>query len=221
MIDGFDRSRVRPYLCLLNGEDAVSRSLEPEDCPILRLGVRKLLHLSSIRKAWRSFGSSGITGSTCCRLTSRTAPTWAFQPLAWRECLGWFGPAVTWATGWGRSTAGSADCTTTWWTPRWSTRRMSGRGSFATQRPRPETVVVMENGVDLKRFKSILPLGSVRNFGGPRRVGLVANLRAVKDPELFVRPPSWWQGPTPTSPSRWPVRENCALTCKGWSRSWG
>ena len=52
MINGFDRRRVRPYLCLLDGEDALSRSLEPGDCPILRLDMRKLFHLSSIRKAW-------------------------------------------------------------------------------------------------------------------------------------------------------------------------
>src|SRR5262249_28717180 len=55
MIKGFDRRRVRPYLCLLNGEDAVSRSLEPEGCPILRLGIRRLRELSSLRKTWTLF----------------------------------------------------------------------------------------------------------------------------------------------------------------------
>ena len=55
------------------------------------------------------------------------------------------------------------------------------------QRPRPETVMVMENGIDLQRFGSIPPLGSGRDFNAPRRVGLVANLRPVKDPESFVR----------------------------------
>jgi glycosyltransferase involved in cell wall biosynthesis len=55
------------------------------------------------------------------------------------------------------------------------------------ERPRPETVVVLENGVDLERFASIPPPGSAHQFGGLRRVGLVANLRPVKAPELFVR----------------------------------
>src|SRR5207244_3660743 len=38
--------------------------------------------------------------------------------------------------------------------------------------------------VDLSRFVSI-PIKSERT--GPRRVGMVANLRSVKNPELFVR----------------------------------
>src|SRR5687768_12981367 len=38
-----DRSRVAPYLCLLDGEDETSRALEPDDCPVIRLGVRRLL----------------------------------------------------------------------------------------------------------------------------------------------------------------------------------
>src|SRR5262249_6112334 len=38
-----DRRRVRPYLCLLRGESAASRALEPEDCPVRRLGVGSLL----------------------------------------------------------------------------------------------------------------------------------------------------------------------------------
>src|SRR5258707_13799643 len=42
LIRELDRSRVRPSLVLLDGEDDLSRALEPADCPIIRLGVRKL-----------------------------------------------------------------------------------------------------------------------------------------------------------------------------------
>src|SRR5262245_33834362 len=40
LIHSFDRTRVEPFLVLLDGEDVVSRSLEPANCPVLRLGVR-------------------------------------------------------------------------------------------------------------------------------------------------------------------------------------
>lgn len=43
LISRFDRTRVRPHLCLLDGTSLGSRRLEPSDCEIMRLGVRKLL----------------------------------------------------------------------------------------------------------------------------------------------------------------------------------
>jgi glycosyltransferase involved in cell wall biosynthesis len=187
MINGFDRSRVRPYLCLLNGQDALSRSLEPKDCPILRLGVRKLLHFSSIWKArtlvrfirdhridvmQAHFPDSTYFGVPAARLAgvSRVVRT--------RRDLGyWMGPLDRRL---GRMYNRFVDATLV-------NSQNVREGVLRDERPRPETVVVIENGVDLNRFKSILPLGSARHIGRPRGVGLVANLHAVKDPELFVR----------------------------------
>src|SRR5207245_11089856 len=53
LIRHLNRSRVRPFLCLLDGEDELSRSLEPKDCPVLRLGVKGLSRPQSLAKAWR------------------------------------------------------------------------------------------------------------------------------------------------------------------------
>src|SRR5713101_1347566 len=53
LIRNLDRSRVRPALCLLNGESELSRSLEPSDCPVLRLGVKGLTRPRSLPKALR------------------------------------------------------------------------------------------------------------------------------------------------------------------------
>src|SRR5262245_54454941 len=53
LIRHLDRSRVQPYLCLLDGDDPTSRALEPQDCPVLRLGVRRLARLRTIPRAWR------------------------------------------------------------------------------------------------------------------------------------------------------------------------
>jgi len=41
---------VRPYIVLLDGEDEASRSLEPADCPVVRLGVQKLLAPRAVSK---------------------------------------------------------------------------------------------------------------------------------------------------------------------------
>src|SRR5262249_1325664 len=56
LIRHLDRSRVRPFLCLLDGEGEPSRSLEPKDCPVLRLGVKSLSRLQSLAKAWQLAG---------------------------------------------------------------------------------------------------------------------------------------------------------------------
>lgn len=42
LIKNLDRARVIPSLCLLDGEDDVSRSLEPAGCAVIRLGVKSL-----------------------------------------------------------------------------------------------------------------------------------------------------------------------------------
>ena len=41
LINHLDRTRVSPILCLLDGTSAVSRSLEPTDIPVYRLGVQR------------------------------------------------------------------------------------------------------------------------------------------------------------------------------------
>src|SRR5713226_7399371 len=53
LIRNLNPGRVKPFLCLLDGEDPISRSLEPPNCPVLRLGVRSLKHPETIVRAWR------------------------------------------------------------------------------------------------------------------------------------------------------------------------
>src|SRR4051794_10638623 len=52
LIRGLDRGRVRPYLCLLRGESAASGALEPDCCPVLRLGVGRLRSPATLLNAW-------------------------------------------------------------------------------------------------------------------------------------------------------------------------
>jgi glycosyltransferase involved in cell wall biosynthesis len=53
------------------------------------------------------------------------------------------------------------------------------------ERPAPETVLVLENGVDLDPFRHIAQAGFI-NPPGKRRIGVVANLRPVKGLLPFV-----------------------------------
>src|SRR5205814_6260965 len=53
LIRALDRTQVSPSLVLLDGEDDLSRALEPADCPVIRLGVRKLFSLQAARAARR------------------------------------------------------------------------------------------------------------------------------------------------------------------------
>ena len=75
LIRSLDRTMVQPYLVLLDGEDEASRSLEPADCPVSRLGVQILLAPQAMRKLleFRRF----LMGkkSTCSGSTFRAAPT--------------------------------------------------------------------------------------------------------------------------------------------------
>jgi len=53
LVRRLDRRRVQPSLCLLRGDSAASRALEPADCPVLRLGVGSLRSPATLVRAWR------------------------------------------------------------------------------------------------------------------------------------------------------------------------
>ncbi len=187
MIQALDRRRVQPHLCLLDGEDPISRSLEPGDCPVLRLGIRRLRSASTLAAAWRfvrflrlhridvmqpHFPDSTYFGTPLARLAGVPRVVRTVRDLGY-----WMRPIDRWI---GRLYNPLVDATLV------NSEEVRG-AVLRTYRPRSETVVVIENGIDLGRFAS-LPLPEAgRNGGAPRRIGLVANLRPVKDPESFVR----------------------------------
>src|SRR5438105_1025409 len=53
LIERLDRCHVQPFLCLLRGQDEYSRVLEPDNCPVLRLGVGSLRYPAMLAKAWQ------------------------------------------------------------------------------------------------------------------------------------------------------------------------
>jgi glycosyltransferase involved in cell wall biosynthesis len=179
-----DRTRVQPYLCLLRGDSPMSRTLEPDDCPVLRLRVKSLLRPSTLMRTWRF------------RRYLREQRIDVVQAFFPDSC--YFGLPAAWLAGVPhrlrtRNNLGH------WLTP---LHRLLGRllnlvttrtvtncpaaraALLAAEGPRPESVVVLENGVDLDSFAVVAPLDD--EPVGVVRVGAVANLRPVKGLDLLV-----------------------------------
>jgi glycosyltransferase involved in cell wall biosynthesis len=185
LIRRLDRARVRPYLCLLRGAAAASRALEPDDCPVLRLGVGALCRPATPAKAARLvrflrrervevlqtyFPDSSYLGILAAWLAG--VP----HRLRTRNNLGhWLTPLHRRLGRWlnALTTGSVANCAA------------AREALLADERPRPETVVVLENGVDFTRFRDVPPVAD-RAGASPRRVGVVANLRPVKGLDVFL-----------------------------------
>jgi glycosyltransferase involved in cell wall biosynthesis len=184
LIRALDRRRVEPALVLLDGTDAESRSLEPADCPVLRLGLTSLhepravaaaaalarflrVHRTDVVQVY--FLDSTYFGLSVARLAG------VRRVVRVRNNLGhWLTPAHRWL---GRVAGRLADVTLTNCEP-------ARRALLAAEGGPRRKVVVLENGVDLERFTT-LPPPSPPNPGP--RIGVVANLRPVKGVDVFIR----------------------------------
>jgi glycosyltransferase involved in cell wall biosynthesis len=184
LIRSLDRTRVAPTLVLLDGEDDLSRALEPDDCPVIRLGVRKLFSARAVSAAnrlrafWREqrpdvlqvyFLDAAYLGAPIAKLSG------VKTVLRVRNNLGyWLTPRHRLL---GRMLRPFVDATLT--------NTAAGRDALiADDGVRPDKVVVLENGVDTTRFRRfVLPDTSKRQV----RVGCVANLRPVKNIDGLMR----------------------------------
>jgi L-malate glycosyltransferase len=187
LIRHIDRERVQPYLVVLDGENPVSRALEPADCPVLRIGVRRLRSIYALRPAWR-----------LARFLRRERID-VLQPYYQHSTV--FGVVVGRLAG-VKSIVRTRNNINHWMT---SSDRMLGRmlnpfvtvtlcnseaarnAVLADEKPDPGAVVVIENGVDLERFEHIRPPDPDRVVNSPCRIGMVANLRRVKGVDVFAR----------------------------------
>ena len=184
LIRTLDRSRVEPTLVLLDGESEESRQLEPTDCPVLRLGVKKLFGRSAARAAgrlrrhWRDsrteiaqiyFLDSAYFGVPVAKLAG--VP----KIIRVRNNLGY------WTTRkhrlLSRVIRPFVDVTLT--------NSEAGRDALVSRDGLSvDRVTVIENGVDVEGF----PFPGHRPFSGPSiRVGCVANLRSVKNIDGLMR----------------------------------
>jgi glycosyltransferase involved in cell wall biosynthesis len=173
---------VQPFLCLLDGVGAVSRALEPADCPVLRLGVERFVRPAALAAAWRLvrflrreridvlqvyFPDSTLLGVPAAVLAGvpyvlRTRNNTGYSLTPSSRRVGRFLNRFVTLT-----VANCEACRQT---------------LLADEGPPPESVVVLENGVDLDRF----PHPGAVNADASRRVGAVANLRPEKRIDLLA-----------------------------------
>jgi glycosyltransferase involved in cell wall biosynthesis len=186
-IRGLDRRRVQPSLVLLDGEDDLSRSLEPEDCPIVRLGLRRLWSRKALwaagllRAFWKEqrpdivqvyFLDSAHFGIPVARWCGIHRIVRVQNNLGyWRQNLR--DRRVVW---WERFLRREVDVVLT--------NSQAGRNLLIQEGYLPQQVKVVENGVDTERFRGfLLPDTTKRRV----RVGCVANLRSVKNIDGLMR----------------------------------
>jgi len=193
LVHHLDRSRVQPVLCLLDGEDEISRALEPNDCPVLRLRVHRLSRPRTLAKAWQLarflcrqridvlqvyFLDSTYLGVVVGRLAGvpwiiRTRNNIGYWTTPLHQRLGrmsnWLADGLI------------ANC------------RACGQAVMKDEGLSSKRIVVLENGVDLSRFpqpdrpKRGIPVAYARGSETERRIGVTANLRPVKALDVFVR----------------------------------
>jgi glycosyltransferase involved in cell wall biosynthesis len=189
LVRGLDRRHFAPSLVLLNGEDPASRALEPADCPILRLGVTKLLSVKALsavkrlRAFWREhrpdvaqiyFHDSAYFGVPVAKLCGvkrivRVRNNLGYQQTRKHRVMSRM--IRPWVHG-------------------VLTNSQLGRDAIAAMDRMPsERVTVIENGVDLDRYRwSPSPLeGEGLGVRGNLTVGTVANLRPIKNIDGLMR----------------------------------
>lgn len=184
LIREMDRSRVEPSLVLLDGMDDESCALEPGNCEVLRLGVRRLASVGAaravrrLREHWREFRPD-VVQAYFLDSAYFAAPIakWCGVPkvLRVRNNLGY------WLTRKHRL----MNRVIGRWVDGVLTNSEAGRQALIEKDGlKPESVVVVENGVDLGRF----PRGLLPDTSKPVvRIGCVANLRPVKNVDGFMR----------------------------------
>ncbi len=186
LINKLDRSKIEPCLCLLARRSEFAASLLPEDCPSHWLGVTSMRRPSVVGHAWRlarflrrekiDVLHVDLPGSTLFGI-----------PVGWlarvpylirtRRDLGYW---MNWKDRWaGRVYSHLVDLTIT-------NCRVCQQSVIEVEGARPESVVILENDIDLAKFRDIPTLAAQKPAGRPRVVGMVANLRPVKAPEVFV-----------------------------------
>jgi glycosyltransferase involved in cell wall biosynthesis len=184
LIQRLDRRRIRPYLCLLRGENIHSRALEPEGCPVLRLNVQSLCGPSALGQAFRLacflrrhridvlqmyFPDSTYFGALVGRLAGVPCVVRAQHNLGY--CLTPLHRRL------GRLCNRIVDFTV-------ANCAACRDAALANEGAPRKSIVVLENGVDVASFARI---PTIRAFQDPPRVGVIANLRPVKELDLFVR----------------------------------
>lgn len=186
LLRSLNMQRVKPYLCLLNGEAVGIRELEHLDIPVLRLNIRKLVSLAACKGAWRLFqylrsNKIKVLQTYFPDSTLFGAP---IGKLARCKVLGARRNIGHWMTNRDRCRATLvnrlvidmivANCTA------------AKNAAVVQETVSAKKIVVIPNGIDPMPFKDI-DVWKPSPLAPGRIVGMVGNLRKVKGVDIFIR----------------------------------
>ena len=191
LVERLDRRRIRPFLCLTDGGGSQSHGLEPADCPVLRLGLPSL----RTPRTWvaaRRLSAFLRQESVDIVQVHHADPTYLGVPVA-----RWTGvPRIVqskYDTGyWLRG----VDLWLHRGMRRWVDATVANceacrEAAVVQERAPRQEVAVIENGISLERFSRLadLEVGDLGEpeSGRPTPIGMIANLRPVKDQANLLR----------------------------------
>ena len=185
LIEQLDRSQVTPFLCLLDGQNDQSRGLEPKSCKTIRLGMTRICS----RKGWRTaklFYRFLRENQIQIVQVHHADPTYFAVPIARYARVAkvlqtkydvgyWLNNRDLWLHRFFRrfvdlTVANCEACREASFVQEWSPR---------------DGVVVVDNGIPLDRLSQIPDLKLPTN--DTIHIGMVCNLRPIKDPSLFLQ----------------------------------
>lgn len=186
LLSTLDRAKVEPSVCLLDGRDSVSRSMEPTGVPLLRLGVQ---HLSRVRNL-----KSAVDLARFLRRERIDVLHPLFHDsmyfgvpiakLAGVPCIAGFRVSNDY---WMRSVDRLLGRMYRRWNDGVVVNCKACKQVVETEGVPSEAITIIPNGVDLSRFGyDAIPTSGLASRT-ERRVGVVANLRPVKNLDLFLR----------------------------------
>lgn len=185
LIEQLDRSRVTPFLCLLDGDGEMSRGLEPKSCDVLRLGMKSICSRTGIKSAQR-FRQFLRSNRIDIVQVHHADPTYFAVPIAklagTKKVLQTKYDVGYWLKGrdlWlHRMFRRLVDLTV-------ANCEACREASIAQEWAPRDGVVVVDNGIPLDRLSQISALQLPTDE--TVHVGMVCNLRPVKAPTLFVQ----------------------------------
>lgn len=175
-----DRHRVLPSLCLTDGRQSSAEQLDSLQCPVLRLKLAHLKTPAAVAAFWRMRRFLQQERVDAIQV-HHADPTYLGVPVA--RSLG-IRPIIQTKYDVGYWLQG-ADLRAHRWLRPWvdltiANCQASRQAAVAQERAPENQVVVVENGIDMARFQAVPPL-EIDQLRAPR-VGMLANLRPIKDP---------------------------------------
>ncbi len=186
IINQLDRSKIDPYLCILASRTECAASLLPKDCPVHWLGLTSMRRPSALAHAWKLLRflrreridvlHVDLPGSTLFGIPVGWLARVPYLVRTRRDMGYWMGSIDRFT---GRLYSHLVQMTIT-------NCRACQESVIEIERARRESVTILKNDLDLNQFREIPTFSAKRAAGAPRVIGMVANLRPVKAPEVFI-----------------------------------